>query len=207
MSVRRVLRTGNLLLFGLGVLAGCRGEISEKPPIHPVLDMDFQPKLKPQSESKFERWTDHRGMRGVIPGTVWRPARRERQLRERYPNLEVYKRGDAFVTDNPLPKSAEVVARGREVFEITCAACHGRSGKGGMVARRWSVPVPPITIPDPNQTDEKARRRILEMPDGQVFGVITNGKGTMPSYAHQIPVADRWAVVHYLRVLQLHLNP
>lgn len=207
MSRRHVSRTGSVLLLGLGLLAGCRGEVSDKPPIHPVLDMDFQPKLKAQSESKFERWKDHRGMRPVIPGTVWRPGRRERELRERYPNLDVYKRGDTFVAANPLPKSAEVVARGRQVFEITCAACHGRAGKGGMVARRWSVPVPPITVPDPNQPDDQAKRRILEMPDGQVFDVITNGKGTMPSYAHQIRIEDRWAVIHYLRVLQLHLNP
>jgi mono/diheme cytochrome c family protein len=190
------VRTPILVLAALA-LAACRGGISEKPPIHPVLDMDFQPKLKAQSESKFEGWADGRGMRLPVAGTVARPSARDAALAQQYPNLRKFKNADdSYVAANPLPKTAEVLARGRERFNITCAVCHGRTGLEGLVARRWPVPVPKIS------QDE----RIVALPDGQLYETIATGRSTMPGYGHQIHPYDRWAIVHYLRALQLHMK-
>jgi mono/diheme cytochrome c family protein len=191
-----IMRASTLALAAAlaAALAGCRGGISEKPPIHPVLDMDFQPKLKAQSESKFPGWTDRRGMRPPVAGTVARPNARDA---ERFPALARFKNADdSYVASNPLPKTEAVLARGRERYNITCAACHGRTGLEGLVARRWPVPVPKIS------QDE----RIAALPDGQIYETISTGRSTMPGYGHQIHPYDRWAIVHYLRALQLHMK-
>lgn len=188
------------LLFA-ALACGCRGGISDQPPIHLVQDMDFQAKLKAQSESKFEGWRDAngiaRGMRLPVAGTVVRPSAKELALNAQYPALHTFKNADgSYVTANALPKTEAVLARGRERFNITCAACHGLTGIEGLVARRWPVPVPKIT------QDE----RIVTQPDGQLFETISAGRNTMPAYAHQIDAFDRWAIVHYLRALQLHMK-
>ena len=97
---------------------------------------------------------------------------------------------------NPLPFTEKVLARGKDRYEIYCAVCHGAMGLGdGSV-------VPPYPIPKSLQT-EQAR----SFKDGHIFHVITKGQVVMPSYASQIPVKDRWAIVHYVRVLQRAGNP
>ena len=89
--------------------------------------------------------------------------------------------------------------RGQERFNIYCTPCHGRTGDGqGMVVVRsrtsgYQFPLPPTFHQD----------RLRHAPDGQIFATITNGVRNMPSYASQIPVYDRWAIVSYLRALQL----
>ena len=199
-------RISTLAAIALTVaFAGCRGEISTKPPLHVVPDMDFQPKLKPQSRSEFEGWTDHRGMRLPVTGTVARGALREGPL-------YTYKLSDGiekedFVAENPLPLTMEVMERGRERFNITCAMCHGYSGRGGsgaaahgMVGRYWPVVIASYIPPPPGASEED--RRVSELNDGEIFAVITEGKTTMPSYAHMVSVEDRWAIIHYIRALQ-----
>ena len=184
---------------------GCRGEISDRPPLHVVPDMDFQPKRKTQSRSDFEGWADHRGMRLPVTGTIARGALREGPL-------HTYKTGAGtepadFVTDNPLALTMEVMERGRERFDITCAMCHGYSGRGGngpeahgMVGRYWPVAIASFIAPPPGATEDEMR--VSSLNNGQIFDVITNGKGTMPSYAHMISAEDRWAIIHYIRALQ-----
>ncbi len=84
-------------------------------------------------------------------------------------------------------------ARGQERFNIFCSPCHGRAGMGdGMIVRR-GFRRPPTFHQD----------RLRTAPVGQLFDVITNGFGAMPDYATQIPPADRWAIVAYVRALQL----
>ena len=99
----------------------------------------------------------------------------------------------------PMPLTAPLLRRGRERFEIYCAPCHGLAGYGdGMVARRadrlmegtW---VPPTSLHDPT---------VLARPDGHLFHTITAGIRNMPAYGPQIPEADRWAIVSYVRALQ-----
>jgi cytochrome c553 len=93
----------------------------------------------------------------------------------------------------PFPVTAEVVARGQERYQIFCAMCHGATGAGdGMVVRRgYKQP--------PSYYTESLRGA----PVGHFFDVITNGWGSMPAYAQQVPVQDRWAIAAYIRALQL----
>lgn len=213
-------RTLLLLLALPAVVAfGCRGEISRKPPIHLVQDMDFQAKFKGQSEAAFPGWHDQRAMREPVPGTI---ARGHLGALDPDPNVArfyIYKRGkDSFVTKNPLPLTKANLDRGRERFNIHCAICHGRTGRGnGPVGLRWPpynppsylVEAGPVPFPDRKDTDQKPDRideRVQNLVDGEIFNVITNGKSTMPAYGHQVPVKDRWAIIHYVRALQLRVK-
>lgn len=186
-----------LVVSGLGA---CRGGTSKSPPIHPVLDMDFQPKLLAQSKSDFPGWKDHRSMRLPVQGTVARGSLEDRPLEQ---NRDA---SGAFVTKNPVALTAETLARGRERFDIYCAICHGYSGRGGsgptghgMVGRRWPVAVPTFHV-DPAK--DATANRVAMLADGEIFEVITNGKNTMPAYGARIAPADRWAIIHYIRALQ-----
>jgi mono/diheme cytochrome c family protein len=97
------------------------------------------------------------------------------------------------VEEMPIPVTAELVARGRERFEIFCSACHGLTGNGdGMIVRRGYRRAASF------HTDV-----LRQAPVGHFFDAITNGWGAMPAYAPQIPPHDRWAIVAYIRALQL----
>lgn len=188
-------------------LTSCmRGGVSHEPPVHLVLDMDFQPKLLAQSRSDYPGWTDHRGMRLPVADSFGKTLV---VARGSLPNPALANRdaNSAFVAQNPVPVSAAVLERGRERFEINCAVCHGYSGQGGggkgqentahgLVGRRW-----PVVIPNFHYV-EGADNRVPQMPDGEFFEVITYGKGTMPAYGARLSVEDRWAIVHYIRALQ-----
>jgi mono/diheme cytochrome c family protein len=119
---------------------------------------------------------------------------------------QIYKHKNAdgtFVDRNPLPRDMATLSRGRQVFEINCGVCHGRAGTGGIVKSRWPVKIPSLV----NDEDATTRARLAGMPPGEIVDVITNGKGTMPSYAQQVRMQDRWAVAHYLKALQQHFTP
>ncbi len=97
---------------------------------------------------------------------------------------------------NPLPRTKEVVLRGKLMFESNCYVCHGKDGNGnGPVVGPFANP--------PTLNSDKVR----EYADSQVFHVITNGQNTMGAYGAQIRERDRWAIVHYVRVLQLADRP
>ena len=92
----------------------------------------------------------------------------------------------------PIPVTEEVVKRGRERYDIFCSACHGFTGNGdGMIVRRGF-----------RRAASFNDDRLRQAPVGHFFDAITNGWGAMPSYASQIPVHDRWAIVTYIRALQ-----
>jgi mono/diheme cytochrome c family protein len=97
------------------------------------------------------------------------------------------------VKDPPVPITRALLTRGRDRYNIFCSPCHSRIGDGrGMVVERGFRPPPSFHID-----------RLREAPAGQYFDAITNGFGAMPSYASRIPVPDRWAIVAYVRALQL----
>jgi mono/diheme cytochrome c family protein len=97
---------------------------------------------------------------------------------------------------NPLPKNIQVLERGKKVYGTYCYVCHGPKGLGdGPI-------VNPYPIPKSLQSEN-----MLKWKDGHIFHVITKGQGVMPSYAQQISVSDRWAVIHYVRALQRAENP
>lgn len=96
----------------------------------------------------------------------------------------------------PFLVTRDVLERGRDRFDIYCVPCHGPTGDGdGIVVQRG------FNAPPSYNTD-----RLRQAPAGHFFDVITNGFSAMPSYADQIPVADRWAIVAYIRALQLSQN-
>lgn len=97
---------------------------------------------------------------------------------------------------NPLPHDKATIARGQKLYNIYCIACHGPRGHGdGPV-------VDPYPIPKSLQSES-----MLKWKDGHLFHVITKGQGVMPSYAQQVQVEDRWAIIHYVRVLQRADHP
>ncbi len=151
-------------------------------------DMHDQPRYKPLARSTF--FDDHRSARPLVPGTV---------ARGRLPGdpaLETGKTGTAFVAAVPVPIDLKLLKRGEQRYGIYCAPCHGQVGRGdGMVVRRGYRPPPSFHI---------ARRRA--QPAGYFFDVITAGFGAMPDYAAQVSVPDRWAIVAYVRALQLSQN-
>ena len=162
-------------------------------------DMHDQPKYKPYRATDF--FDDHRSAREPVAGTV-----AQGQLREDA-YFETGKVGDAFGDALPFPVVLEEpertraerlleLSRGQERYEIYCTPCHDRIGTGnGMVVRRGYRRPPSFHID-----------RLRQAPLGYLFDVITNGFGAMPDYAAQIPVKDRWAIVAYIRTLQLSQN-
>lgn len=99
----------------------------------------------------------------------------------------------------PFPVTMDVLNRGQERYQIFCSVCHGMTGYGdGIVARRGFNKPPPASY---------HQDRLRQAPVGHFFDVMTNGWGAMPSYASQIPVADRWAIIAYIRALQLSQMP
>ncbi len=99
--------------------------------------------------------------------------------------------------DQPVPQPAaatpELLARGRERYDVFCTPCHGAAGQGdGLIVQRG--------YPRPPAFDEA---RLRAAPARHFYDVISNGKGTMLPYAAQVPPADRWAIVAYIRALQL----
>ncbi|MBL8731385.1 MAG: cytochrome c [Planctomycetes bacterium] len=191
----------------------CRGGISHEPPVHIVLDMDFQPKVRAQSKVAFEGWKDHRGMRAPVSDPFGKTlVVAQGSLTD--PKLNNRDANNAFVTKNPLPlehkfwvrgQQVATIDRGRELFDIHCAICHGYSGQGGfreeshgLVGRRWTVAIPNFHRLD----DPKADNRVANLADGEYFEVITHGVRTMPAYGPRLSVEERWSIVHYLRALQ-----
>lgn len=149
-------------------------------------DMQDQPKYLPLEASSF--FVDGRSARPLPPHTVARGHLDD--------NDSFHTGADKgqFLSAIPLPITKPMLERGQQRFNIYCSPCHGELGDGdGMVARRG------FKIPANFHTD-----RLREAPPGYLFQVISNGYGAMPDYSNQIPhVEDRWAIVAYIRALQL----
>lgn len=146
-------------------------------------DMANQPKNRPLSPSDF--FTDGRSERPLIENTVARGALTD-------DDLVVPKDSNAF----PLPVDAALLVRGEERYKIFCSPCHGLQGDGhGMIAMR-GMKQPPSYHQD----------RLRQAPNGYFYDNITNGFGAMYGYSAQIPPRDRWAIIAYVRALQLSRN-
>src|SRR6266478_229106 len=160
-------------MAGTLVLAGCRQ------------DMQDQPKFFPQRGTGF--YADGRSVRPQVENTVARG-----QLRENayfYTGLVNGKEGDGM----PFPATLEVLERGQERYNVYCTPCHSRVGNGvGMIVQRGYM-----------KAGSFHSARLETAPLGHFFHVISNGYGAMPDYASQIVPADRWAIVAYIRALQL----
>lgn len=148
-------------------------------------DMHDQPKYEPLEASAF--FDDGRASRPIPRGTV---ARGQLSNDMHYATGKV---NGAFVTTFPRPVDRAMILRGRERYDIYCSPCHDRTGSGnGMIVQRGYQRPPSFH-----------EARVRSAPVGQIFSAITDGFGVMPSYATQIPIEDRWAIVAYIRALQL----
>lgn len=188
------------ILSLVAISAGCR------------YDMQDQPRYKAYKKSDF--FADKRASRDLPNGTV--PRGQLRSDKALYtgkkdnadPNAPVQSTTDAAgntvittfpnaIEEFPVPVTKELVDRGEQRYKVFCMVCHGPTGNGdGMIVRRG------FTKP-PTYNDDRLRNA----PVGHFYDVITNGQGRMSSYAAQIPVADRWAIVAYIRALQISQNP
>ncbi len=147
--------------------------------------MANQPKYKPYAASDF--FANGQSARPLMPDTV---SREDSQFDEQ---LYTGKVGDKPVDTFPFPVTREVLLRGQERYNIFCSVCHGRVGTGDGMAVQRGFKAPPSFHTD----------RLRTAPVGHFFDVITNGIGAMPSYADQVPASDRWAIIGYVRALQL----
>lgn len=195
------LTTFCLLLTAFCLLSvGCRYDMQDTPRYEVYEQSDFYP--------------DQRASREAPEGTVARGNLRENkafytgQKPNADPNVQVQTTTDASgntlvtsfpnaIEEFPIPVTKEMIDRGQERYNIYCIVCHGPVGSGdGMIVRR-GYPQPPSYHTE----------RLQNAPVGHFYDVITNGWGRMNSYAGQIPVADRWAIVAYIRALQISQNP
>lgn len=167
-------------------MAGCvRGCTSSRPPIHINPNMDYQEKLQPQEASPV--FYDGRGMRAPVEGTV----AREDPLDDEALNTGRDEFGE-FLEKSPVPQTEELLRRGEERYGIYCKPCHDERGTGQGILTEYA------NVPTAGFHDEQRRG----YPDGQFFDIITNGVGLMPAYRYPIPVADRWAIIAWVRKLQ-----
>lgn len=193
MTFQRIAREGRVAALGatLVALSGCWGNASDKPPIHLQQNMDFQEYGEAQERNGF--FADDRAMRKPPQGTVavgflktddhlYRGIDQDGNVADELPA--------GMVLDDAL------LARGEERYNIYCAPCHDAIGTGhGMVTRRGGgMTVQPANLLLPN---------FQSAPLGYLYRVITYGQGQMRPYASQVPVADRWAIAAWVRVLQI----
>jgi len=203
----RILLSIALIGAALGAatfgILGLPGRMSHKPPVEIYSDrympgMDRQPKLRPMEPNSFFA----NGVSSQLPpeGTVAQSQPIETAngpvyLFENSPVNTGHEVGTTnFVELNPLPVDAALIQRGRERFDIYCAPCHGRTGDGNGITKKIGVMPTVANLHD---------KRIVELTDGEIFNTITHGKGTMGAYGPLIPTQDRWAVIAYVRALQL----
>jgi len=175
----------------LALIARARQVKSTAPRIHVVPDMDNQPKFGPQSRNRL--FADRRAMRPPVEGTVARGALREDD------GLFRGAAGEAWLEQMPVPVTDQLLQRGRARYDIYCSPCHGLAGYGdGMVAKRADALQEGTWTPPASLHSELVRSR----PVGHLYNTITNGVRSMPAYAPQVAVEDRWAIVAYVRALQ-----
>lgn len=172
--------------LALALVAGC-GHRKGKPAFEYMPNMAYGPAIHAQNEDPMHPGLS--AMRPPVPGTVprgftpYRYAPEESLLAQQE-------------LTNPLPRTADVLGRGQRVYMNNCVVCHGPKGDGqGYIVPKFPMP-PSITS-----------ARVAAFPDGRIYHIITTGQRLMPNYASQILPEDRWAVIHYVRVLARAANP
>lgn len=175
-SLTASIRAGLLLLLLAAFTSACAGNHRD------------QPYYEAQEPSEF--FEDGKASRPFVPNTIAQgDARSDTQM-------YTGKQNGKDVTTFPFPVTKAVLERGQQQYNAHCVPCHGFDGEGdGMIVRRgYSKP--------PSYHEEQQRNQ----PHGHYFDVITNGWGAMPSYANQVYPRDRWAIIAYIRALQLSQN-
>jgi mono/diheme cytochrome c family protein len=173
-------------------ILGFRGTKFTEPPIDVFPEwafpsMENQPRFRPQSKSEF--FADGSADRTPPPRTVARGMLRGDDHRYRGKDS-----AGAFAAGLPAGLTVDLnfLQRGRDQYQIYCSPCHGATGDGNGITKRYGMGATP-TYHDP---------RLRSMPEGEIYNTITNGKNTMLPYADKLAPDDRWAVVAYVRALQ-----
>jgi mono/diheme cytochrome c family protein len=173
-------------------ILGFRGTTFTAPPIDVFPEwafpsMENQPKLRPQSRSAF--FADGRADRVPPARTVARGMLRTNDHLHQGKDA-----GGVFAPGLPagLPVDMSLLQRGQNQYQVYCLPCHGATGDGNGITKRYGMGA------TPTYHDERLRN----MPEGEIYNTITNGKNTMLPYADKLAPEDRWAVVAYVRALQ-----
>jgi mono/diheme cytochrome c family protein len=178
-------------LIGLALIAsaltGCAGFPSRSAPLEVFDDMDHQQKYKAQSLYRSKgMFADDRSNRMPVAGTVAVGHLKDDD------SLIRGVVGGQYLGKNPMKLDAALLKTGQTKFNTYCSPCHDRTGSGqGIVPKR--------TLWLPTNLHED---RVVAMPDGEIYDVISNGRRTMHGYRFQLAEADRWAIVAYVRALQ-----
>lgn len=192
-----------LLIFGVAVLAvlliaGRRGDLSRNRPIQIFPDMKRQLKLRPQTPNSF--FASGLSSQLPPPGTI----AQEKPLT--IGGQSVYSFEDApvntgrtpgatnFIELSPYPVTTSLLARGQQRYTIYCSPCHGQTGEGNGITKKIGAMAIVGNLHD---------KAIVVQPDGALFNTVSWGKNNMQGYAPQISVEDRWAIIAYVRALQL----
>jgi len=185
------------------IVLGFRGDKSDKTPWMIFPDMDNQPKYKPQATNDYfpNRMNDRpKPANTVIRGQGWEMKRvfsadystdvfQETALNEgKNPD-------GSWASDFPIPVTYEVMELGREKYEIFCLVCHGAAGDGQGITSKYGILASNLLLD-----------LYREMDGGEIFNTITHGKNTMYGYGEKITPEERWAIVLYVRALQLSQN-
>lgn len=179
------------LLLVSAVMMSCRGQKTEKPPVRTHFNMNFQDRFNAQEENSF--FENGMAMRMPVEGTVARG-----NLKNDSEFFEGTDENDEYIDENPVELSESFLYRGKERYEVFCTPCHGGIGDGRGIIMTGEYGY----VPAPSFHTESSRN----MPEGEFYSAITNGIRTMPSYASQIKVEDRWAIIAYIRALQESQN-
>ena len=203
------------LLSGVALVAvfGFRGQKSTGSPLEIFPDMVRQQKVRAQAPLNF--FADGRGPRAPVAGTM--PIGYEMPKPANSPGnappedlpspqrlafsvgtdyYDTGKMGDRWGTGIPVEVTRQLMERGQQRFNITCVMCHGATAAGNGITKQYGLATV-VSLQD---------ERIRKMADGEIFNTITNGKNTMMAYGPNIMVADRWAIIAYLRALQRSQN-
>jgi hypothetical protein len=190
-----MLAVSSIAVMGL---LGFRGQHSRKPSLYIFPDMEWQNKLRPQKPDNF--FANGISSQLPVPGTIPRATPIQTKAGLVYPyedspvNTGHVPGATNFVELNPMPINAELMARGQQRFTINCSPCHGGLADGNGITKKIGAMLVVANLHE---------KRMVEMPDGEIFHVITNGRNNMGAYGGSITVEDRWAIIAYLRALQL----
>jgi mono/diheme cytochrome c family protein len=192
-----------LAIFVVSVVAvvgilGFRGTHFRQPPLYIFPDMEWQLKLRPQKPNGF--FASGRSSQLPVAGTIPRSAPLRTLNGDIYPfedspvNTGFITGTTNFVPTNPLQINAELLKRGQQRFTINCSPCHGQLGDGNGITKKIAAMAVVANLHE---------KRMVEMTDGELFYVITHGRSNMGAYGPNVTISDRWAIVAYLRALQL----
>lgn len=192
-----ILIFGVLVLVVIGV-AGRRGDLSRNRPLQIFPDMKRQLKLRPQTANGF--FANGLSSQLPQPGTIAQGKPIVVGGKEVYPfedtpvNTGRVTGATNFVELSPVPVTEQLLKRGQQRFTIYCAPCHGQTADGNGITKKIGAMAVVANLHD---------KRIVELTDGELFNTASYGKNNMQGYAPQITVEDRWAIIAYLRALQL----